>query len=361
MPRQKPDGYQEFPKAKYHRTGKSVVVNNEDEEAALGEGWGDSPGGPPGLPVGSDPLHWCDTWDLGALGLNAMGRIKAGLAAAHADVIESSRQNGSKIRRVSMQKAFDLLAQEYFSAGLLTDSLLTDSIPLMVYDAAVAGGWQTGTPERNIRCTVRYGHYWVPKETPAMLQNLFEPQRWRWRGKLSGAKSGLGDKESAENRGTEGPARIAGSPPETTRGSVNWDSAVACEAVISAGTQPQVGGSQLKWEDIEICFLSEQRIQIFTRGTPAASLNFAELGFEDRRGRGGKPDLAWGLLRELSARDGRIQASSVSGNQQIQKRAGEIRRRLCQYFRTTENPLPFLEGIGYQTRFKITRSRAYDT
>jgi len=56
----------------------------------------------------------------------------------------------------------------------------------------------------------------------------------------------------------------------------------------------------LKWEDIELRFLSEERLQIFIRGGPAASVNFAELGFEDRRGEGGKPTRAWRLLRELS-------------------------------------------------------------
>lgn len=35
--------YQEFPKWRYHRDGRSVVVKNAAEEAALGPGWEDKP------------------------------------------------------------------------------------------------------------------------------------------------------------------------------------------------------------------------------------------------------------------------------------------------------------------------------
>ena len=35
--------YQEFPKWKYHRDHKAKVVQNAEEEAALGSGWYDTP------------------------------------------------------------------------------------------------------------------------------------------------------------------------------------------------------------------------------------------------------------------------------------------------------------------------------
>ena len=47
--------------------------------------------------------------------------------------------------------------------------------------------------------------------------------------------------------------------------------------------------------------------------------------------------------------------------QRMQKRAQEIRHLLCEHFHITEDPLHFIEGIGYKIRFKITRSPAYDT
>jgi hypothetical protein len=37
------DKYQEFPKSKYHNDGRSKVVQNAEEEKALGAGWGDKP------------------------------------------------------------------------------------------------------------------------------------------------------------------------------------------------------------------------------------------------------------------------------------------------------------------------------
>ena len=51
---------------------------------------------------------------------------------------------------------------------------------------------------------------------------------------------------------------------------------------------------------LEIRFAREQRVQIFVRGRPGDSMNFADMGFEDRRGGGGKPILAWALLVALS-------------------------------------------------------------
>ena len=189
MPEEKPDGYQPFPKWKYHRTGRSVVVDNADAEAALGEGWGDSPGGPSGLPPSSDPLRWFDSWDLQDLSAEAALRIKAGLLSIQADIAASSREDGCRIRRESLQKAFDLFAGEHLAVGLLTESVMEESIPQYVYDAAVAGGWQTGTPERNSGCTLRFGHYWVPDQVPKMLRELFDASVWRWRAKLLQTKT----------------------------------------------------------------------------------------------------------------------------------------------------------------------------
>jgi hypothetical protein len=40
------------------------------------------------------------------------------------------------------------------------------------------------------------------------------------------------------------------------------------------------GRSTLRWEDIELRFLSEERVQIFMRGTPASSVSFTDLGLD---------------------------------------------------------------------------------
>jgi hypothetical protein len=175
--------YQEYPKMKYHRTGKTVVVNDREAELCLGEGWGDSRDGPFGLQEGN-PLQWFDEWGLESLGPAARDRIREALTHTHADVIESGADDGSEVRRASMKKLFDAIAAECLEAGLLTESMLNDTIPRMVYDAAVSGRWQTGSLEKNSGCTLQYGHYWVPADVPRMLAALFESQVWRWRGKL---------------------------------------------------------------------------------------------------------------------------------------------------------------------------------
>ena len=83
-----------------------------------------------------------------------------------------------------MKKAFALFAGEYLAADLLTAKMMTESIPQMVYDAAVSGEWASGTIERNSRCMLRFGHYWVPIDVPKRLEVLFEAQAWRLRAKL---------------------------------------------------------------------------------------------------------------------------------------------------------------------------------
>jgi hypothetical protein len=119
--------------------------------------------------------------------------------------------------------------------------------------------------------------------------------------------------------------------------------------------------AQVDWADIEICFLSDERVQIYVCGRPGDTKNFAEMGFEDRRGKRGKPNAAWGVLRVLASNDGMIPVTAISGQQDIQKRAQEIRKVLCAQFGLSEDPIPFRDGIGYVAAFKITKSPARDT
>src|SRR5215831_12751435 len=115
MAEEKPN--RQYPKWKYHRTGKSVLVQDADAEASLGEGWGNFPGGPSGLPPGSDPLRHFDEWKLDQLNAKAKVRIKSGLLKAHADVVERSRED--VVREDSMKKTFDVFAEEFLAAGCL--------------------------------------------------------------------------------------------------------------------------------------------------------------------------------------------------------------------------------------------------
>jgi hypothetical protein len=258
-------------------------------------------------------------------------RIKAGLLKAQAEVVASSREDGTKVREVCLQKSFDVFADEYFIAGLLTESVMAELIPLYVYDAAVSGNWQTGAPERNSGCTLQFGRHWVPRNTPERLRTLFEAQVLRWRAKLLEANVG-------------GAKRLVG-----------------CEPAIHRRLGRTPDQSIQRWEDLEIRFLSDERVQIYVCGRASDTKNFAEMRFEDRRGKGGKPNAAWSLLRELARSEGMFPATAISGQQDMQKRAQEIRKVLCAQFGLSEDPIPFREGTGYVAAFKITKSPACDT
>src|SRR5262249_39921767 len=61
-------------------------------------------------------------------------------------------------------------------------------------------------------------------------------------------------------------------------------------AIARGQTAPEVSNtkpaeSPIRWEDIEIRFLSDERVQIFVDGRPGDTKNFAEMGFEDHRGK----------------------------------------------------------------------------
>jgi hypothetical protein len=117
----------------------------------------------------------------------------------------------------------------------------------------------------------------------------------------------------------------------------------------------------LRWDNVEIRFTSELRVQIFVFDKPGDALNFGDMGFEDRRRGGGKPIQAWNFLLELAKRKGICPAAKVSGDQQIQKRAQELRDLLQSHFHMTGDPLPFVEGTGYSCRFKIRLSPSFNT
>lgn len=111
------------------------------------------------------------------------------------------------------------------------------------------------------------------------------------------------------------------------------------------------------WKDIEITFLSDERIQI--RG--GRTYNYAEFGFNDRRG--GKPNFAWETLRTMAREGGIIRdgAKVTAEWPKVEKRIQEIRKVLRKHFGITADPIPFVQGTGYRALFKIGCSRSFDT
>jgi len=93
------------------------------------------------------------------------------------------------------------------------------------------------------------------------------------------------------------------------------------------------------WEDIEITFTSDERVQIHI-GKSTETRNYAEMGFADDRD--GKPSKAWVTLRNLALERGVLRRSTtVDPWPKVEKRIQEIRKKLQNRFDISANPISF--------------------
>ena len=109
------------------------------------------------------------------------------------------------------------------------------------------------------------------------------------------------------------------------------------------------------WKDVSITFTSEHRVHIAVFNT-TGTRNYAEMGFEDRRGGGGKPDSAWVCLNLLAKSGGRIERPVDFNRQEwpkIEKKVQVIRERLQTLFGISGDPLPFRKRSCYEAQFEI--------
>jgi hypothetical protein len=106
------------------------------------------------------------------------------------------------------------------------------------------------------------------------------------------------------------------------------------------------------WCDVEVVFVSDERVQI-RNGISSETRNYEEFGFAD--GRSGKPNLAWVTLRALAEGGGVFANASNAGGDwaKVEKRIQEIRKIFRKHFGITTDPIPLVEGGGYQASFKI--------
>jgi hypothetical protein len=129
--------------------------------------------------------------------------------------------------------------------------------------------------------------------------------------------------------------------------------------VKNDGSAVDLGKPISSWEEIEIRFLSEERVQIIA-GSETTTLNYAEFGFED--GRSEKPNLAWIALRSLATLGGTIsQPNSGQDWSSVEKRMQEIRKVLRTHFSLSDDPLPFVEDVGYRACFKISLAQSFES
>jgi hypothetical protein len=125
----------------------------------------------------------------------------------------------------------------------------------------------------------------------------------------------------------------------------------------NAEQQPELAPKS--WQELEIAFLSDERVEICCGGTNRQTYNYAELGFQDRRNE--KPNRAWVMLREIAEKKGTIPRPSPGKDRaKIQKRMEEIREKLLGRFNIEADPIPF-NGNTYQASFKISCRASFET
>jgi len=121
---------------------------------------------------------------------------------------------------------------------------------------------------------------------------------------------------------------------------------------------PTTQSGATDWQDIEIEFLSDERVQIRI-GQRLETCNYSEMGFKDRRS--GKPNLAWITLRLLAEQGGTIKVAEKDRTwEKVEKRIQGIRKSLRCYFELSSDPLPFVKGGGFRARFKIHTGPSYE-
>jgi hypothetical protein len=131
---------------------------------------------------------------------------------------------------------------------------------------------------------------------------------------------------------------------------------------LQVAAEPKSGAdlNSVGWDGVEISFLSDKRVQI-CHGPRRETLNYAEFGFADRRN--GKPSQAWWTLRTLAEERGTLRDAAKTGRDwsKVEKYLQTIRQILRRHFGISGDPVPFVRGTGYRTRFKIGCGPSFHT
>jgi hypothetical protein len=221
----------------------------------------------------------------------------------------------------AVQECYDVLIEDgLHRGGNLNDHGLETAYPAKVLALAVELKWQ---PSADLRDTE------VDRGFLDWLRKMIEPRAEYWRA--------YGD---AQPFGIELPR-----PPAVIRS-------------LPTTTPDSPEETTLEWGDIEISFFNEHTVQI-TTGQTKVTQDFGALGMADKRS--GKPTLAWGALHALAAKNGVIDHApeNIPDWTAVEKRMQEIRAWLRKRYGISSDPVPYVRGTGYRTRFKINRAPSY--
>lgn len=137
------------------------------------------------------PLFYMGNWGLEPLPPRAIQKIKAGLLEIHGQVLDRQLSGDAATWRA----AYDLIAEGFWSARILSEQVLNAHIPGLVADASAAGGWAIEPFSRteptaiySIRCGSLFYPLW---RVLSLLQGL-QGRISYWRGRQL-----LGDAEGA--------------------------------------------------------------------------------------------------------------------------------------------------------------------
>jgi len=121
-----------------------------------------------------------------------------------------------------------------------------------------------------------------------------------------------------------------------------------------------------KWEDIEILFLSDHKIQIKIGSSIQPPQNYAEMGFASKKSN--NPVAAWETLRDLAQHCGALRLATDSAKwTKVEKRIQEIRKAFRVHFALSGDPFSFTkksrrnaDDFGYRAKFKISCHSSFE-
>jgi hypothetical protein len=284
--------------------------------------------------------------------------------------IQSKRLGGATLSNC-LKEAYDHHAGLFAQAGEpLTETVLNLTIPALVFSGAIHYKWvpyplvrpdsgrvvdflESGyehphshyelVPDEELTETL--GGYKVTSDYEGQFRRILESRIAHWRGEGS-MRALAGASQKSEPAGDTGQQAGSSAPPQA--------------ATVKDGT---IGAeyTAASWQTIEISFLSDERVQIRC-GPQIETRNYSELvGFADRRN--GKPNQAWVMLRAMAEAKGLIRdaANAARDWPRVEKRMQEIRKALREHFAISVDPVPYIEGAGYQARFKIGCGPSFHT
>jgi hypothetical protein len=291
----------------------------------------------------------------------AMLEAHPDFAKAHVETYEQILKDNKAAQRLGVTDAgsderltialelFDIRANAYLK---LVDNLQLQKAYVISLSVMVHSAWQelTGQPldlellpllgdegQKKWRAILARLHHWENEGFKRLMPKSGEPT------------------PKAENVGGTVPV-IAAKGAETNQ-----------EKVAMPGNVPS--GTDLKarcWEDIDIVFLSELKVQITINSQPQPPQNYAEMGFDNKKNK--NPVAAWETFREL-AQHGGVCRVAANGKRwgQIEKRMQEIRKAFRCRYALPGDPIPFSkktpqnrEDFGYRAKFRIRCHPASD-